>query len=134
MTPALKKQCIWEAHVRNITVLLSGYPQPSVTWSKGDGGVISPDETAFKEYLEPYWENGRADEWMANLEVRVCRDGFVVSPLCVGSVIERIHHGGDYMSGTSNTIIRKKIFHFLLPFCEPIYDVKLMMQSLKNTV
>lgn len=62
-------QCIWEDNPRNITVLLSGYPQPSVSWARGDGRQVSPDESAYKLFFEPYWENGRADEWMANLQV-----------------------------------------------------------------
>jgi len=67
--PSLLTQCIWEEHPRNVTVLLSGFPQPSVSWARSDGKQISPDQTAFKQYFEPYWENGRRDEWMANLEV-----------------------------------------------------------------
>lgn len=68
MTETLRTQCIWEDHPRNITALLSGYPQPSVAWSRGDGRAITPGE-AYKIYFEPYWENGRRDEWLANLEV-----------------------------------------------------------------
>lgn len=66
----MKVQCIWEAHIRNITVLFSGYPQPSLSWAEADGTQIRPSETAYKMYMEPYWENGRLDEWMGNLEVR----------------------------------------------------------------
>lgn len=70
MTERLNEQCIWQEHIRNITVLLSGYPMPSLSWSKGDGSTITAKDSAFKMYLEPYWENGRPDEWMGNLEVR----------------------------------------------------------------
>lgn len=70
MTDKLSTQCIWEDFKKNITALLSGYPQPSVAWARGDGKQISNDQDAFKMFLEPYWENGRPDEWMANLQVR----------------------------------------------------------------
>jgi len=70
MPESLASQCIWEDHIRNVTVLFSGYPHPSVSWTRADGRTISHEESAFKQYLEPYWENDRPDQWMANLEVR----------------------------------------------------------------
>ncbi|XP_067940027.1 fasciclin-2-like [Watersipora subatra] len=77
MTPEMFTQCIWEDHPRNITALISGFPQPSVSWNRGDGRQILPDESAFQIFLEPYWENGRRDEWMANLQINwlVTKDG-----------------------------------------------------------